>query len=1046
MTKYIWIIAALALLSCTPAETPDDIFDDLPTPPEITEESGDIVGKAVYAHEEKYASPFNVFVDDAQKARVFDVKPDTADLDFESDKLRFTVVVDGHAESGYTHAVLDPVLYYDYSVGQNGAWKAIPLTGDAVGTPFTTNGFSARWLRHSGTATVDISANSVPDGAFYFAAFSCWRKTKNDPWLCGPQTTIDTANHWMLESSFIRHVGFPPEPPLITSLTKATVTLVPTNLIVKPGANVDVSARLEARVRTVVPEGVQVTVYDVPGSVINTLNLVKIAPEPVVEGSAFVQKYTASVNAPQQTGRYALKLKPTPDTASVDGAFRVDAASVFANVLIENSIGVFNPVANSIFGRFYTTNGINGDEYFISYLSAPSDSVTTASVAVYPDASALTTFDAKHSSDDGWGTIRLTVNAVEQFAFIRESNGEIKIEWKHQAHVMSIRFTPSQTTEPLDVVKAYLGKYPSALTLPPCGELIQTDIGTQKHYVSYCGLNIERQGMDLEEDVPVIANNPVLAVYLALYDEYGTSRSTIAFVIDYSTTTGVVDALAKSQFGLEGTNAKLSVDGQDYDVYFVQGGPESGYAWVSGKRMVYVWNNKNSVPPEVIAKEYMRKYPGVALPVPLDLARYPQWFVTNGAFTDSVIVAEGSVDALAAVDIGANMHYDNNGVPTRVTIPVMSTKTPDEVTAEVAQNLKHFIMIGHITDRDRGLHTNKHITMPASINDMLKPGESTLKLTQNGDKVTVTVLGGSEADVRLAAQVIADYKAGQFQNQNLRAQQWTGREVCIKGTTLTDAQITSGPCTTPAAQQCTDTDGGKNYFTKGSATGLQPENLQLGTSVDVCRDANTLDEAYCGFSTTRNLPVRQVEVYTCPNGCLDGACIPQSGTAPDLTITSIQTNPQMVTPSTTPNFQVAYSIQNTGTATFDGTATIQIFKDAETTPAITETATMSGADSLTAGSVVTFVPQQALNFATTGAHTIKVKIASSTPPESTANNERTVTVNVQTSALPSACTAAQQGQYRLSNCPAGSTGQNCGTVEYCTCTGSSCTWGPVTTP
>src|SRR3989344_4138957 len=188
--RLICLVMSLALLlACGADETEvgsDDIFSDLPTPPPLSEEKSDeIVGQAFYVHETGYASPFNVHVNDQAKARVFSVTPKTADLAFEDDQLSFNILVDGHPDSGYVHAVLDPVLYYDE---QKKAWQAIPLTGDAVGTPFQIDGgFQARWLRHSGSATVNIPTSALPDGALYFVSFSCWRKTKNDPWLCGPQ-------------------------------------------------------------------------------------------------------------------------------------------------------------------------------------------------------------------------------------------------------------------------------------------------------------------------------------------------------------------------------------------------------------------------------------------------------------------------------------------------------------------------------------------------------------------------------------------------------------------------------------------------------------------------------------------------------------------------------------------------------------------------------------------------------------------------------------------------------------------------------------------
>jgi len=69
-----------------------------------------------------------------------------------------------------------------------------------------------------------------------------------------------------------------------------------------------------------------------------------------------------------------------------------------------------------------------------------------------------------------------------------------------------------------------------------------------------------------------------------------------------------------------------------------------------------------------------------------------------------------------------------------------------------------------------------------------------------------------------------------------------------------------------AARNCVDSDGGKNYYVKGTATGY--ENGQIVTSTDGCRNDNkTLAEVYCEDEYLRTAQ------YECPAGCKDGACI-----------------------------------------------------------------------------------------------------------------------------------------------------------------------------
>ena len=78
---------------------------------------------------------------------------------------------------------------------------------------------------------------------------------------------------------------------------------------------------------------------------------------------------------------------------------------------------------------------------------------------------------------------------------------------------------------------------------------------------------------------------------------------------------------------------------------------------------------------------------------------------------------------------------------------------------------------------------------------------------------------------------------------------------------------------------CTDNDGGKNYYVKGTFSGLW-DGSQI-TNTDSCVDAldetgdnvpssNYLGEGYCENNQLK------VERIICPNGCEDGACVEDS--------------------------------------------------------------------------------------------------------------------------------------------------------------------------
>ena len=63
--------------------------------------------------------------------------------------------------------------------------------------------------------------------------------------------------------------------------------------------------------------------------------------------------------------------------------------------------------------------------------------------------------------------------------------------------------------------------------------------------------------------------------------------------------------------------------------------------------------------------------------------------------------------------------------------------------------------------------------------------------------------------------------------------------------------------------RCTDSDGGRSYYTKGTVivTGSAPS-----ASADSCVGTMKLKEYYC----SRNM--KQSKLQTCENGCANGAC------------------------------------------------------------------------------------------------------------------------------------------------------------------------------
>lgn len=82
----------------------------------------------------------------------------------------------------------------------------------------------------------------------------------------------------------------------------------------------------------------------------------------------------------------------------------------------------------------------------------------------------------------------------------------------------------------------------------------------------------------------------------------------------------------------------------------------------------------------------------------------------------------------------------------------------------------------------------------------------------------------------------------------------------------------------PVTQDCVDTDGGKVYGTKGRVAMKITERGFKGE--DYCSGLN-LNEYSCTTVGTRGY---ELSVYTCPNGCLNGACRASPVTTPTISV------------------------------------------------------------------------------------------------------------------------------------------------------------------
>ena len=78
----------------------------------------------------------------------------------------------------------------------------------------------------------------------------------------------------------------------------------------------------------------------------------------------------------------------------------------------------------------------------------------------------------------------------------------------------------------------------------------------------------------------------------------------------------------------------------------------------------------------------------------------------------------------------------------------------------------------------------------------------------------------------------------------------------------------NGACKTAPTQNCTDTDNGINYYTKGTVTNTVSNTVLVFP--DTCSTPTTLNEGSC---KTDNIQAEiKITPYECPYGCSNGAC------------------------------------------------------------------------------------------------------------------------------------------------------------------------------
>lgn len=89
----------------------------------------------------------------------------------------------------------------------------------------------------------------------------------------------------------------------------------------------------------------------------------------------------------------------------------------------------------------------------------------------------------------------------------------------------------------------------------------------------------------------------------------------------------------------------------------------------------------------------------------------------------------------------------------------------------------------------------------------------------------------------------------------------------------------NGACIKEPQIECTDSDSGKAYYTKGTTIGMSYPSGTITNETDFCSSDLILHEFSCYYNITTNIVVETE--WNCPYGCQDGACIQE----PQITCT-----------------------------------------------------------------------------------------------------------------------------------------------------------------
>ncbi|MBW3003845.1 hypothetical protein KY337_04735 [Candidatus Woesearchaeota archaeon] len=179
-------------------------------------------GKATQIYE-GYAPPVDVYDNDLQ---IFFLSDYLLDLQF--DLSNFDLGVKVNHEGGFVYKV----GYYYTKAG----WRKYEFDQSTYA--------GSNWIKDSASTTLSLNPLDLYDGENYIVAYSC--KMYDNVWRCGYNYPGGTGNQWMLQSFIITRSELPPEPVEPSVLTTGKISLSPNNRYYLQGEIVDLYAHVYA--------------------------------------------------------------------------------------------------------------------------------------------------------------------------------------------------------------------------------------------------------------------------------------------------------------------------------------------------------------------------------------------------------------------------------------------------------------------------------------------------------------------------------------------------------------------------------------------------------------------------------------------------------------------------------------------------------------------------------------------------------------------------------------------------------------------------------